>query len=136
MLFRSFNRLRELIRFSLTGSMDADELSKTNPFFDGYAITVTASMKPGRIAMIKGLDELRAFPEVIHLRELHVEGDTILLSNQGTLASVFAYVLCTARTKEEMRKLISKIRDTLIVIDENGNDMLNEFLDPEKITIK
>lgn len=131
--FSGYNRIRELIRFSLTGSMDENELAKTDPFFNGYAITITASMKPGIIAKIDGLESLRNMPEIIHLRELHVVGEEILPSNEGTLASVFAYILCVEKKKEKIDQLVKKIRDTLVVLDTNGNNMLNDFLDTSKL---
>ncbi len=133
--FSGYNRLQQLIRFSLTGSMDENEVKKSNPYLDGYAISVTSSMKPGTIGTIRGLDELRSMPEVIHLRELHTEGETILPSMQGTLASVFAYTLCVVKRKEDLAKMINKVQNTLVVLDSDGKNMLNEYLNPEKLKI-
>ena len=133
--FSHFNRIRELIRFSLTGSMDESELEKTNPFFDGYAITVTASLKPGVIGSVEGADKIRGMKEVIHFRELKEKGTEILPSTQGTLLSVFAYILCVVKTKEERARMISVVQENLKVLDSNGNNMLNHFLDASELKI-
>ena len=133
--FSHFSRIRELIRFCLTGSMDEDELEKTDPYFDGYAITVTASMKPGVIGKIEGTDKIRNMKEVIHLLELHKVGDTVAPTSQGTLLSIFAYVLCVVKTKEELPGIINSIKDSFVVLDVNGENMLNDFLDPASLKI-
>lgn len=133
--FSHYNRIRELIRFSLTGSMDENELNKTNPFFDGYAFSVTASLKPGVIGTIEGVEKITAMPEVLHMRAMHKVGDNILPEMQGTLASVFAYTLCAVETKEDLRRMIAQIRDNLTILDVDGNNMLNDFLDESLLKI-
>ncbi len=133
--FSHFNRLRELIRFSLTGGMDRDAVSKSNPFFDGYGITVTASLKPGVIGDVRGMEELARMKEVIHLFQLHDIGETIPESAQGTLASVFTYILCAVKTKIEMLEMIDTIKRTLKVKDAEGKNMLNEIIDSSKLKI-
>lgn len=134
--FSHYSRIRELIRFCLTGSMDENELNKSNPYFDGYAITVTASMKPGVIGKIEGTEKIRKMKEVIHLLELHKVGETVKPSSQGTLLSIFAYVLCVVRTKEELPIVINMIKENFVVLDVNGNNMLNDFLDASKLKIQ
>ena len=133
--FSGFNRLRELIRYSLTGSMDENELNKTNPFFDGYGLTVTVSLKPGTIGKITGLDKLREMDEIIHLLDLYKVGDTITAGAQGTLLSVFAYVLCAVQEKDDLKRMIDTIKNNVVVLDTEGNSMINDFLDVSKIKI-
>ncbi len=133
--FSHYSRIRELIRFCLTGSMDENELKKTNPSFEGYAITVTASMKPGIIGKIEGIEKIKNMKEVIHLLELHKVGERVLPSSQGTLLSIFTYVLCVAKKKDELTNIIENIKKNLIVLDTAGNNMLNDFLDASKLKI-
>ena len=115
--------------------MDENELNKTNPFFDGYAFSVTASLKPGVIGTIEGVEKITAMPEVLHMRAMHKVGDNILPEMQGTLASVFAYTLCAVDTKEDLRRMIAQIRDNLTILDVDGNNMLNDFLDESLLKI-
>ena len=115
--------------------MDEDELKKTNPFFDGYGMTVTASLKPGVIGEVKGIDRLSKMQEVIHLFQLHDVGERILPSTQGTLASVFTYILCAVKTKDELKRMIATIKDNLSILDVDGKNMLNEILDDSKLKI-
>ena len=131
--FSGYSRIRELIRFSLTGSMDERELRKTDPFFKGFGMTVTISLKPGVIGSVEGTEDLRKKEGIIHLRELHKVGDEITTGMQGTLAQVFAYVLCTASNRGEMERIVDTIGKTVRIRDADGNDMANALLDCSKI---
>ncbi|MBQ3138988.1 MAG: hypothetical protein IJB68_05680 [Ruminococcus sp.] len=133
--FSNFNRIGELIKFSLSGSMDQSEIEKSNPYFDGYAITVTASLKPGVIKTVKGFDTIQAMDGVLHMLQMHTEGEEIKESMQGTLASVLTYILCVVKNKEEIVKIIDAVNKELVVLDTNGNSMLNDIIDPSEIGI-
>ena len=129
--FSHYNQIRELIKFSLTGEMDAEEIAKSNPFFDGYGMIVTAMLKPGTISEVSGIEEIEKVPGVMKFFQLHSVGEE--LTSHGTTAQVFAYSLCATDTKEEMKHLIREINRNLRVLDKDGNSMLNPIVDPERV---
>lgn len=134
--YSGFNRISELIKFAITGSMDQSEIEKSNPYFDGYAVTVTASLKPGIISKIEGVEKIQSLENVIYLLPMYGVGDVIKESTLGTLASVFSYFLCTVKSKTELTDIINTVKNELAVLDENGNSMLNEIMDPSEIEMQ
>ena len=129
--FSHYNQIQELIKFSLTGDMDVAEIEKSDPYFDGYGMIVTASLSPGVIGSISGVSEISNMKGVLQFFQLHDEGDTLI--GNGTTAQVFAYILCGVKSKEEMIKLVESITNKLTVKDCNGNNMLNPIIDSTKI---
>lgn len=134
--YSGFNRISELIKFAVTGSMDQSEIEKSNPYFDGYAVTVTASLKPGKIAKIEGVEKIRALKNVIYMLPMYGEGDVLKESTQGTLASVFSYFLCAVKNRAELAEIIETVKNELTVLDENGSSMLNEIMDPDELDMQ
>lgn len=56
--FSKYNQVQELIRFALTGEMDCENVSRSNPDYDGYGFILTLALKPGVIGFIKGVNEM------------------------------------------------------------------------------
>ena len=131
--FSKYNQVKELIRFSLTGAMDVQELKKSDPYFSGHGMIVTASLKHGTIGEIEGIDAISQLPCVIDFCQLHNKGD--VLSTKGTTAQVFAYILCASDTAQGLRDTIVQIRSLLRVKDTDGNNMLNDFVNPDRINM-
>lgn len=129
--FSGYNQIQQLIRFSLTGSMDENEVGKSNPAFAGCSFILTVALKPGTIGAISGVEEIRGLPGVIEFCQLHTVGDKLL--SKGTTAQVFAYILCAAATKAELEKLILEVENKISVLDADGCDLTYELMDPERI---
>ena len=68
--FSEYNQVQELIRFSLTGSVDANEVNKSNPAFDGYGFILTFALQPGEIKEICGVDDAAKVKGVIDFCQL------------------------------------------------------------------
>ena len=132
--FSHYNQIQELIKFSLSGDMDKEELEKSDPNFKGYGMIVTASLAPGVIGKIAGVSEVERTEGVLQFFQLHDEGDSLL--GNGTTAQVFAYILCAVKTETEMKELVQTIAEKLSVTNINGGNMLNPLVDPSKIVFK
>lgn len=121
-----FDPLDMLIYFALTGNMGEPELSrKVDPFLGGkYSFNVSILSKPGKIAEIQGLEEVRNMPEVIELVVSHPEGDVITENMVGLLAQITVRILGKADSVEQMQRVMYAIHDTIKVISETGENMV------------
>lgn len=132
--FSKYNQMRELISFALTGEMERSEVEKSDPFYDGYGMIITVSLKPGTITSVSGTEKIEALDGVLKLYQLHDIGED--LRSHGTTAQVFAYILCAVSTKEEMQEILRTVGRELKVADQNGASMLNELADPAKLNFR
>lgn len=132
--FSGYHQMHELIRFALTGKMDEDALAKSNPNFDGLGMIVTISIKEGVIGKISGVKEIEQLPGILRFHQLHHEGDA--LTAHGTTAQVFAYILCGVRNKKELDAVLCGIREHLVILDDQGNRMIRDVIDPTTIQVK
>ena len=129
--FSEYNQVQELIRFSLTGSVDANEVNKSNPAFDGYGFILTFALQPGEIKEICGVDDAAKVKGVIDFCQLHNVGDRLVA--KGTTAQVFAYVLCAGKTLEDLKLTIKTVKNLVSVKDIEGNELLYTSIDIERI---
>ena len=53
--------------------------------------------------------------------------------SKGTTAQVFAYVLCAAKNKADLERIINDVKDAVRVNDTCGNSMLRFLIDPDRI---
>ena len=121
-----YDPLDMLIRFALTGDMgEADIAKKADPYLAGkYSYNVSLLCKPGKIAKIVGLDEIRAIPGVLDVVVAHPEGDTITEAMKGRLAQITVRILGRADTLDDMKREMFAIQRAAHVISENGEEML------------
>ncbi len=132
--FSGYHQMHELIRFALTGKMDKSALAKSNPHFDGLGMIVTLSIKEGVIGTVGGVEQIEQMPGIIRFHQLHHEGDALMA--HGTTAQVFAYILCGTKDKAELDETIRGIQDNLVVLDDHGNSMIRDIIDPQTILVK
>ena len=121
-----FDPMDMMIRFALTGDMGEPEIEKkADPYLGGkYSYNVSLLCKPGRIAKIIGLDEIRKLPGVLKAVVAHPEGDTITLAMKGRLAQITIRILGRADTIEEMKKEMLQIQKLAHVISVDGEEMI------------
>ena len=129
--YSGYNQIQELIRFSLTGTMDSTSIHKSDPYFRGKGLVLTLALRTGTIAEIVGVDEAKGIEGVIDCITLHDVGDK--LTSVCTTAQVFAYVICVAKDLLGLRNTVSRVIDTIRVIDTNGNDMILLPLNPDRL---
>lgn len=121
-----FDPLDMMIHFALTGDMGEPELDKKVDAYLGgkYSFNVSVLSKPGKIAEIRGLDEVRNMPEVIEAVVAHPVGDVITEKMVGLLAQITVRVLGKADSIEQMKKAMYTIHDTIQVISETGENLV------------
>ena len=94
-----------LIRFALTGDMGEPDMNKkADPYLGGkYSYNVSILCKPGKVAEIKGLDEIKSLPGVFDVVVAHPVGDTITEAMKGRLAQITIRILGRADSIEDMK---------------------------------
>lgn len=120
-----YDSLEMMIYYSLTGVMGREDIaSKVNPRFDVPAFNVSCLCAPGTIKMIKGIEEVKAFPEVVDVEMEHVCGETITEQMRGLLAQISVRVLGLVSNKDELLPIMQKIHDAIHIMGEKDEDLL------------
>ena len=128
----NYNQIHQLVKYSLTGKMDKEEIAKSDPYLNGkIGMILTATLGKGTIKKIGGVEKAASLPGVIQFYQLKEVGTT--LTSNGTTAQVFAYILITADTAEDLKKLIIDIEGLITVEDESGNNLLLPMINPEEL---
>lgn len=124
--------LELMIEFALTGKMTLyDVKSQDNFKFSKYCCNYYVPLMPGRIADIKGIDEIEAMPQVLQSKQFKFVGDEI--SSTSSLDRVILRLHVMDNTKEAFAKTLCKISDTIKIVDENGKDMQLQRLDYDTV---
>lgn len=119
-----------LINYALTGKMSDDSIAKKNNiYFDKHACGLVVLLKQGVISSIRGLDEIKAMPEVLNITQFYEEGEEVPPSCIGNLGQSFARIHIVTETREELKNIIDKVQNALIITDSEGNDMKLSGLD-------
>ena len=121
-----FDPLDMMINFALTGQTgEPDIAKKVDPYLGGkYSYNVSLLCKPGTVAKITGLDEIRLLPGVFDVVVAHPEGDTITEAMKGRLAQITVRVLGRADDIESMKNEILEIQRIAHVISDTGEEMI------------
>lgn len=129
-----FDQREMLIYFALTGSMgDTDLLFKDDPSFRGkYAATLWTLLKSGKVAEIKGLDEVDRDPRVHTNIQRIFEGDIVEESWIGTEKQVLNRLYLVCDTKTELAAAIKEYQDKIAVYDTEGKSMVLRGFDVKK----
>nr|WP_294465684.1 ATP-grasp domain-containing protein [uncultured Sellimonas sp.] len=121
-----YNPMEMLINFALTGSMGEPDIgNKVDPYFGGhYAYNVSLLCKPGKIATILGLKDIKSLPGVIDTVVAHPEGDEITEKMKGLLAQITVRILGKADSINNMEKEMLKIQNIAHIISDEGEEMI------------
>ena len=129
-----FDQREMLIRFALTGSEgNLDLATADDPYLRGHwAATLWFLLKEGRIAKIRGLENIGEDPRVVaNIQRLH-EGDSVLSEWIGNEKQVLTRLYLVCETKEALADALKHYMDTVSVVDENGTEMLLHGFDVDK----
>ena len=88
---------------------------------------------PGTIKEIQGIEEAKAFPEVIDAVIAHYPGETITEQMRGLLAQITVRVLGSVDNKEDLLPVMQKIDDTIHLVCEDGKDHLLQGIEYDDI---
>lgn len=121
-----FDPLDMMIRFALTGETGEPEIAKkVDPYLGGkYSYNVSLLCKPGKVAEIKGLDEIRKLPGVFDVVVAHPVDDTITEAMKGRLAQITVRILGWADDIESMKNEMLEIQRLAHVISDKGEEMI------------
>lgn len=128
-----YNQVQQMIRYSLTGEMQIEEIKKSNALFQTNAMLVIAVLKEGVIGRIEGIEHIKKISGILEVCQLHFVGDEINV--QGATARVIAHILCIAENKNEFTRIVNEIKKNLKVYDTNENNMLIDLIDAEKVNL-
>jgi len=127
------NPLRPLVEFALTGkvSKDSIDLQKDDVWLNGKTVgQILPTLKPGVIASISGLEEIKNHPNVVSVFERFKVGETIKPTHN--VNQRFAEIDIVCANNEDAAATTRWVYETLKITDENGNDMLVSKFDPER----
>lgn len=127
----SKNPLRPLIEFALTGQVSEqnNEMDKQDVWLLGkVAAQVLPTLKPGKIACIKGLETIKNHPNVVSAFERYDVGDEIYPTHN--VNQRFAEIDVVCDNNKEMAQTVEWIYNTLKITDENGENMIVSKFDP------
>lgn len=121
-----FDPLDMMIRFALTGETGEPDIArKVDPYLGGkYSYNVSLLCKPGKVAEIKGLDEIRKLPGVFDVVVAHPVGDIITEAMKGRLAQITVRILGRADDIESMKNEMLEIQRLAHVISDTGEEMI------------
>ena len=120
-----FDPIDMLIFFALTGDMGVPDIAqRVDPMLGKkYSYNVSLLCKPGKIAKITGIEEVKKLPGVIDAVIAHPPGDEITRSMRGLLAQITVRVLGRADSIEAMKKEMFQIQDTIEVFSDTGEKL-------------
>lgn len=115
------------VEYALTGKNEITQPEAYSVPDDIYMV-LPVHVRPGKIARIEGIDELKQKQELNEIVFVHHVGDQI--ENWGSAQQVFAYVHFITPNREQAKAFAKFVVDTIKVYDENGNQMLfNLYID-------
>lgn len=131
-----FDHRKMLLNFALTGSLGVSDIDKRNDclFRNKYCTTVWVLLKSGKIDRVIGLDKIRKDKSVSFVQQRFDENDVVESSMIGTERQVFARIYAQFDSFEELKLKIIEFQKMLTVNDINGENMIIDWLDPEKIS--
>lgn len=129
-----YDPLEMMIRFALTGKMGTEDIApKVNAEFATPAFNVSCLSAPGTIREIRGLDEVRAFPEVEEVVVAHSPGETVSEQMRGLLAQVTVRILGTVASAPLLFPVMKKVHDTIHIVSTDGKELLLPGIEPEDL---
>lgn len=120
------------IRYALTGRFEGWNLKELdNPRYSNTYCLLNLLVGSGKITKIIGVDKLLEIPQVISFLPMLGEGDLVELT--GTVMQIYAKVSLATASKEALKNTLKYIRENLMVLDENGNQMLLESITEKEL---
>lgn len=132
--FNGENYLKMMIRYSLTGMSDKTELDKADPFFGGkIGCIFTLLAQNGVITKQTGKEKVDGLQNVLKTYYYHNIGTKIEVNGSQFPKTFRAYIV--GDCIEDIKRTILDIQRLIRVNDENGENMLFEPFDVNKLDI-
>ena len=88
----------------------------------GIGLLMCASVKPGLLAHVEGLNDLKTHKDVVYCRQIIPEGE--LIPDSGDVRQRVAAVGAYIKHESEVPLFIKDFYGTYKIYDKNGNDMI------------
>lgn len=120
------NDLEMLINYALTGKMcDNGDVQTINPYLNGkQAASLAIPLRIGTISKVIGEEMITQTKGVVNYTHFCEEGDVILPKHINTLSQLYGRVMVVRDSKEELFASLKTIRDSISVVDIDGNNMI------------
>ena len=117
------------INMAIKGKVaDKDLAPLANPKPSQIACKLSPLVHVGKIAEIKGLDEIAKLPGVVSVNPSYRVGDTV--TGEGTIKQIICRIFIICDDKEILLETIQTIESLLSVKDESGYEMLMRQFEP------
>lgn len=127
--FYGINQVASDIYYALTGKSKifghSSMIPSTVPHKKYYAI-YPVHLLPGKIEHIMGGDKIKSNSCIVTLLKAKKIGD--IINDTGSFNQVFSLIHFVFDDIDELKILLEFIRKSLIILDSNGNDMVNHLL--------
>lgn len=124
--------LYPLIEYALTGKISDDciKLNDDDVLLKGkVAAQILPALRQGKIAEIKGIDEIKSQPDVVSVFERFKVGD--IIESTRNVNQRFAEIDIVCDSNEQLCETAKKIYNLLDVKDEDGNSMIVSGFNPD-----
>ena len=120
------NTLKMLIHYGVTGTMceEKDEKMIDAGFNGKVASTMAFPLRTGKIASYSGFENVAKYSGVIDFTKYYEVGDEIIQNHINTLDQLFARIMVSASTWDNLMKILKEIRDEVSVKNEKGEEMI------------
>ena len=127
--FNKINHMKMLISYSLTGSM-GDDIHKNNPFFNEYIAAYLSYVHGGTVGKVEW-NAKEGKDGVIAITQKVFPG-SIILENGTTQQEGIVFKL-HGKTVEDVVQKLNKIISGVVVMNEDGEDLLFERFDTNRL---
>ena len=127
-----FDHRKMLINYAFTGIFGEDDFPERNDYrFRGkVACSIWILLKGGKIDDIQGINEIKAHKNVVFVVERFKLGDTVIEEWLGTERQIIYRIYVAADSVDEVNQIIEEFKNSLTILDSNGEDMILEWLEP------
>ena len=122
--------LEMMIDYALTGKYDRYSFEgRVNAHFSRHYACQNLQAYPGKISQVSNINKVLALPGVDWLIQIKNIGDVV--PDDGSTAQNFAKLGLSAETEKEIYKIMDNVQKTLVVLDENGNNLIKRNVPQE-----
>jgi len=119
-----FNPMEMMIEQAVSGTSKMSINQLANPHFEKKYCNITFLAKPGVIAHIEGVNEIKEMDNVIDIFLSYNEGDEIAEHSVATLGQVVARVFAFANSSEQLMGIMDDVHKKLKIVSTQGENML------------
>lgn len=131
-LLNGISSFEMMMKFALSGKMGADIQKFDNPFFKKFCCTLSLISRGGIVGEIKGVDAVKKMEGVVYVENRYKVGEFIMPSN--TVSQFHIRIFTCTDNLELMKELLILVQDTIEITDNQGNNMIINRFNPEKLT--